>query len=497
MKRRPFIHRPAFPLTPAFRPVDDWLPVNQGFYANFRNWLHQSGYGPSALNIYGLAARLLFSLHSKPYWQLDPDADVQQVRDYVTAHYPSVGTRASYFKGLAKFEQYLRRRCHKPASERPINWEYYFRSLPPWMVAAVRIYLTHCRRSWPVERQRDLTAAWLSHLTTPLRGLQPLVQMTNIGDLTPAAWFAYVDQRLAAGISPVTLNDEFWRLCGWLHFLEEQGQPVCRRMLKVKPLNTGPRLPKDVPVEQLRRLQQAIQTAAAEEHAGLRRMGIMDLAWFLLMLHSGLRTGEVRRLKLSDLDWGNRRVRIDQSKGLKDRLVPLSAPAIQALKAYLGVRGPAETLPEQVFIYRHIPLTLSYCWQRLLKYYPQHCGVRLTPHQLRHSCATLLLNAGAPVLTVKTILGHKHIDTTLGYARLYDGTLAADYYAAMAQIEGRLALPEDARAAPPRHGELLALVDSLRSSTLNKAQATTVRRLRVGIMALAERDAISQQVTKT
>jgi hypothetical protein len=46
----------------------------------------------------------------------------------------------------------------------------------------------------------------------------------------------------------------------------------------------------------------------------------------------------------------------------------------------------------------------------------------------------LLLNAGAPVLTVQTILGHKFIDTTLGYARLYDGTVAADYYEASIKL---------------------------------------------------------------
>ena len=47
-------------------------------------------------------------------------------------------------------------------------------------------------------------------------------------------------------------------------------------------------------------------------------------------------------------------------------------------------------------------------------------------HQLRHPCATLLLNAGAPVLTVQSILGHRFIDTALNSARLYDSTVAAD-----------------------------------------------------------------------
>jgi hypothetical protein len=115
--------------------------------------------------------------------------------------------------------------------------------------------------------------------------------------------------------------------------------------------------------------------------------------------------------------------------------------------------------------------------------------MRVTPHQLRHSCATLLLNAGAPILTVQAILGHKHIDTTLGYARLYDGTVAADYYRAMAHIEHRLALDAEATAPVPDSRQLLALVDALQAGTLNEAQRETVQTLRAGILALAEQEA--------
>ncbi len=105
-----------------------------------------------------------------------------------------------------------------------------------------------------------------------------------------------------------------------------------------------------------------------------------------------------------------------------------------------------------------------------------------------------MLNAGAPVLTVQTLLGHKWVDTTLGYARLYDGTVAANYYGAMTVIERRMALPEDARAESPGKGQLLALVDSLHEGTLNQAQTETVRRLRAGILALAEREKAIQDV---
>jgi hypothetical protein len=100
----------------------------------------------------------------------------------------------------------------------------------------------------------------------------------------------------------------------------------------------------------------------------------------------------------------------------------------------------------------------------------------------------LLLNAGAPILTVKMLLGHKYVDTTLGYARLYDGTVASDYFQAIALIEKRMDLPEDQAAPPPIHGELIALVDSLWTGTLNHTQQETVRRLRAGILTLADKE---------
>ena len=88
----------------------------------------------------------------------------------------------------------------------------------------------------------------------------------------------------------------------------------------------------------------------------------------------------------------------------------------------------------------HQPLSRSYCGQRLHTY-GRKCGVRVTPHQLRHTCATLLLNERVPVISVQMLLGHQHVDTTMHYARLYDGTVANDYFKAMDRIEGLTAVP--------------------------------------------------------
>ena len=214
-------------------------------------------------------------------------------------------------------------------------------------------------------------------------------------------------------------------------------------------------------------------------------MGTMHQAWVLLMLHSGLRTGEVRRLRMSDLDFVERRARIEQSKGLKDRIVWLSSATVEALRAHLDIQTVTGT--NHVFTYRHQRLSPSYCYTRL-RTYGRRCGVQVTPHRLRHSCATLLLNAGAPVLMVQAILGHRHIDTTLAYARLYDSTVAKDYYLAMDTIESSLDLGEGAEERPLTGGKLLALVDSLQGGTLSMNQRETVHALRMGILAFATQE---------
>ena len=105
-------------------------------------------------------------------------------------------------------------------------------------------------------------------------------------------------------------------------------------MLLVQPLKSGPRLPKDASIAQLRRLLAEIEREASARHTNRRRMGVMDRAWSHLMLYSGLRTCEVRRLRLGEIDWDGRRIRIEQSKGLKDRLVYVNNATLAVLKTW-------------------------------------------------------------------------------------------------------------------------------------------------------------------
>ena len=468
----------------ALKPIGQWLMVNRGCYADFQTWLREASYSKISILLYSIGARLVFGLIDKAYWLIDLDTDLSQVRTYAANQILNVATRETYLKGVAKLEEFLRVRTHRPKPTGEPNWAHYLRDCPTWLGDAVKAYLAHRKRSWRPAEVYHYTLDFLSQLTRPLRGIVAQTKLESFADLTPTTWFAYVDLRLAAGIKPITLNSELTVVKDLLRFFGEQGQPICARMLDVEPLKMETRLPRDLPLEQVQMLLKEINADAVSLHAGVRRMGLMDKAWFLLMLHSGLRTAEVRRLTLEMLDFAHKKARIEQSKGLKDRMVYLSTATIHAIEAYLQVRGPAATEMKYVFLFRHTQLSPSYISQRLVTYC-ERCGVKATPHQLRHTCATLLLNAGAPVLTVQTILGHRHVDTTLGYARLYDGTVAADYYRAMTQVEQRLASQDAAPTPAPSAGELLALVDALRNGTLSESQRETVQALRAGIFALS------------
>jgi site-specific recombinase XerD len=377
----------------------------------------------------------------------------------------------------------------KPVAAPRVNWEYHLRGLSQPICEQLRDFTASQQRNWRTEDRFKRTVELLSEICIPLRWMQSIAPMQTASDITPQLWFAFVDASLEQGYHVGTINCRLSRLQSFLRFLEENGIAICQRMLLVQPLKMSPRVPRDVPVSELRRLLAKNEQDAQAADANLRRTGLMDRAWMHLMLYSGLRTCEVRRLQVEDINFENKRIRIEQSKGLKDRLVYLNAVTVTALQAWLAVREALKPPSHHVFFHRRRPLTLRYCQVRL-KSYSQRAGVKVTPHQLRHSCATLLLNAGAPALSVQSLLGHEKLDTTLGYARLYDGTIAADYYRAMSQVERLFHLPESRQVPFYTPAELVALVDSLGSGTLNEQQRETVQALRDGILSLATREEV-------
>jgi integrase len=157
----------------------------------------------------------------------------------------------------------------------------------------------------------------------------------------------------------------------------------------------------------------------------------------------GLRVGEAVRLRVGDIDGGRGLLAVRRGKGGKDRLVPLSPLLLGELRASWRRQRPADWLfPGRR---RGRPLHAG-AWQRLFaaRVRPLGLGKPVTMHTLRHSYATHLLEAGADVVSLQRLLGHRHLSTTAGYLHLSAGHLRR----LAGPLDELLALPV-AAAAPP------------------------------------------------
>jgi len=118
-------------------------------------------------------------------------------------------------------------------------------------------------------------------------------------------------------------------------------------------------------------------------------------------------------------------------------------------------------------LYHHLPVCRDLLRDRI-RAAGKRVGLKVTPHQLRHTFGTQLLNAGCKVTSIQKLLGHRSIDSTLIYARVHDETVASDYYAAMTRIEKSLEIPakmadvkEPNTDKPVARSQLLVLIDQL------------------------------------
>jgi integrase/recombinase XerC len=153
---------------------------------------------------------------------------------------------------------------------------------------------------------------------------------------------------------------------------------------------------------------------------GVTPQGLRDRAILEVAYGSGLRLGELADLSLGTLDLGERTLILRNTKSGWDRVVPLTRPACEALERYLTegrhyLSGPLSGSALWLSS-RYLPMAYS-SYDEI----PRRCGRRLgfsfTMHQLRHACATHLLEGGASLPDIARLLGHESLDSTEIYAR--------------------------------------------------------------------------------
>lgn len=258
--------------------------------------------------------------------------------------------------------------------------------------------------------------------------------ITHLAELHLADLQAYQAERLAARVAATTIDRDLAYVLGLLREQADRDHPVAGSVFRLRPLPHPATLPRYLNPDASQRLEAYVQQRLAQRAAD--PLSRLENACFFVLAHTGLRARECTDLLFQDLDLPGRRLMVRQGKGQRDRVVYLSGVACQALTAYLEGTLFSPTTPLWLKPNGQ-PITDSWLRDHTAAL-GEAAGVpHVTPHRLRHTLATRLLNAGMDITRIQKLLGHQHLDTTLIYARALDTTVEADYRHAMRQIERR------------------------------------------------------------
>lgn len=280
---------------------------------------------------------------------------------------------------------------------------------------------------------REDLAAWLAELAN-----QELSERTRVGyqsDLRLfARWFETTNReafsaaavtrtdvrdykghlRTVAQAKPATVNRRLAALRKFLAWAQVSGKISDNPADEVKGVRSSKLAPRSLD----RRAVDRIVRAA--ERSGNKR----DLAIIQLLRFTGLRVSELAALRLSDVTIRERSglVIVRSGKGAKYREVPLNVDARRVMSDYLAVRP--SVVDDRVFIGQRGQGLGPQGIEIIVRKYATTAGVEATPHVLRHSFARHSLDAGVDLVSVKTLLGHDRLETTMRYSLPTSANLA-------------------------------------------------------------------------
>jgi integrase/recombinase XerC len=283
-------------------------------------------------------------------------------------------------------------------------------------------YLTYERNSSPktIFAYRDDLDSFISFLCNDYLSIgKDLLDFRKVDHLTVRAYLAHLARRK---LSRSTSARHLSTLRTFFKYLVREGVVEANPARSVATPKREKHLPQVMQTSDVALLLEQPDTS--------RTLGVRDLAWMELMYGSGLRIGEVVGTDVDDLELKARLVKV-HGKGSKERIVPFGSKAEEALRAWLAVRSELVKDPEEqaVFVnHRGKRITIRSV-HRLFESYLRKAALRagISPHTMRHSFATHLLNAGADLRGIQELLGHASLSTTQKYTHLNDWQLIAVY----------------------------------------------------------------------
>ena len=236
---------------------------------------------------------------------------------------------------------------------------------------------------------------------------------TETGDAASAPEFVW--HLTEHGLAPSTIARKLAAVRGYHRFLVVEGLAADDPTILIDTPRRGTSLPKALPIDQILGLLDAPDRETP--------LGVRDRALLEFLYGTGARVSEAVAVDVLDVDLENRTATVT-GKGSRQRMVPLGSYAIDAIGDYLPARmdlRKGATDPGRLFLNaRGRPLTRQGVWE-IVKRNGQKAGIpaeKLSPHVLRHSAATHMVEGGADLRSVQEILGHASISTTQVYTHV-------------------------------------------------------------------------------
>lgn len=286
---------------------------------------------------------------------------------------------------------------------------------------ALRDYLNY------LSVERGLASNTLESYARDLRQyLTYLKEKKNIDDLndsTQTMVIGYLLQMQAKGKATATLSRSLAAIKSYYHFLFRENLIKVDPTINMDAPKQEKHLPKVLAVEDVTKLM---------EQPDLKMpAGIRDRAMLEVLYATGLRVSELIALKVSDMNLEIGYLKCF-GKGSKERIVPMGSMAVKSVRHYLdhARKFLASSIGEETLFLNHHgrPMTRQGFWKIIKKYAESgNLQVEVTPHTLRHSFATHLLENGADLRSVQEMLGHADISTTQIYTHLTKSKLREVY----------------------------------------------------------------------
>jgi integrase/recombinase XerC len=258
---------------------------------------------------------------------------------------------------------------------------------------------------------------------TDLLDCVAFLERRGLGALTDAdarVVRGYLADLHARGLARTSIARRLATLRSFFRFLVRRGRARVNPAREVRSPSLPGRLPAHLPIDQSEAL---FRQPLGDDEAGRRDRAILEVLYA-----SGVRVAELSGLDTTDVDLREGSVRV-LGKGRKERIVPLGAKAVEALRKYLGSRESARS---PLFLNPRGGRLTVRSLHRIVRARARAAGLagRVTPHTLRHTFATHLLDAGADLRLIQELLGHARLATTQRYTHVSADRLAKVYDAA-------------------------------------------------------------------